>query len=473
MLVSRLPSIRIYQHIEVKEIDETQFDFPAAFDIHNHDWKQVRDLVAENGDLKVEFRRAKAEVMVLTAERRGLEERFLLRTPSPPPEPPGGGISVAVSGRARGANVQQVGSGKSGDDLASAGVIPSSDAGPRDFKAVILDHASPSCDGDHPTRHVSAAGDTQASGAACGCSSREQPSPGDVEATLDRGDEDLSKAEGGAASGLELEAVEPENEVAQSLERESESDTTNSQSDDEFWASRGPDVVAGQVRSSERKAFDSCDSASSECDVQERALSEEAIGKLSGGNGRGDEEALASSDAQAAGGAFDSAFQLDVVRPGRRRPVLSRSLRPQPIRTRTSSENVLGKTRTNESGTGTMAEVSLGPTNPLSTSLPGSFLVAGGGSADRSSSGETSVGDVENDTWPPGSFIIAKGKVEGTRDGQDEVQVSTETLPVEGTKNAAMRSLIKRERKGHDAHNLNSFLNDGSQTSSDSRSPGG
>ncbi len=408
----------------------------------------MRDLVAENGDLKVNFRRAKAQVLVLTAEQRGLEERFLLRTPSPLPAPPVGCIAVAASGHPRG-DMQQVGSDKSGDDVVPAGAVPSAGAAPRDFKPMVLDH------GDHPDRRVSAAGDTQAkcSGAASRRSARERPS------------EDHSTAADGVASGLELEAAEPENELANGLERESESDSSNSQSDDEFWASRGPDVGAGQVSS---RAFDSCDSGSSECDVQESALSEGAIGKLNEGAGRGGQEALASSNAQVAGSALDSALHLDVVRPGRRRPVLSRSLQSQPIRTRTSSEKLLVKT-------GTIAEISLRPTNPLSTSLPGSFLVAGGGGADRSSSGETSVGEVDNDVWPSGSFIIAKGKVEATRDGQDKVQVSTNTLPLGRTKSTAKRPLVKRGQKGHEAHNhdLDYFLNNDSQSSSDSRSPGG
>ncbi|CAM9384852.1 unnamed protein product [Ectocarpus fasciculatus] len=50
--------------------------------------RRVRDLVAENADLKLDVRRARAEVLVVNAERRGLEERFLLRTPSPEPTPP-------------------------------------------------------------------------------------------------------------------------------------------------------------------------------------------------------------------------------------------------------------------------------------------------------------------------------------------------------------------------------------------------
>ncbi|CBJ29701.1 Ankyrin [Ectocarpus siliculosus] len=50
--------------------------------------RRVRDLVAENADLKLDVRRTRAEILVVTAERRGLEERFLLRTPSPAPTPP-------------------------------------------------------------------------------------------------------------------------------------------------------------------------------------------------------------------------------------------------------------------------------------------------------------------------------------------------------------------------------------------------
>ncbi|CAB1098243.1 unnamed protein product [Ectocarpus sp. CCAP 1310/34] len=50
--------------------------------------RRVRDLVAENADLKLDVQRTRAELSVVTAERRGLEERFLLRTPSPEPTPP-------------------------------------------------------------------------------------------------------------------------------------------------------------------------------------------------------------------------------------------------------------------------------------------------------------------------------------------------------------------------------------------------
>lgn len=42
--------------------------------------EQVRDLVSENGDLKVELGRAKAINLVLDTERRSLEERFLVRS---------------------------------------------------------------------------------------------------------------------------------------------------------------------------------------------------------------------------------------------------------------------------------------------------------------------------------------------------------------------------------------------------------
>ncbi|CAM9437766.1 unnamed protein product [Ectocarpus sp. 4 AP-2014] len=50
--------------------------------------RRVRDLVVENADLKLDVRRTRAEILVVTAERRGLEERFLLRTPSPEPTSP-------------------------------------------------------------------------------------------------------------------------------------------------------------------------------------------------------------------------------------------------------------------------------------------------------------------------------------------------------------------------------------------------
>lgn len=44
--------------------------------------------MVENADLKLDVRRSRAEILVVTAERRGLEERFLLRTPSPEPTSP-------------------------------------------------------------------------------------------------------------------------------------------------------------------------------------------------------------------------------------------------------------------------------------------------------------------------------------------------------------------------------------------------
>lgn len=443
--------------------------------MYDHVWKQVRDLVAENGDLKVDFRRAKAEVVVLTAERRGLEERYILRTPSPPPAPPVGDTEAgAVSGREgsasaliapvlvggiRDANRQHVENDKDGDDMAPTGATPAVGEGPRELKPLVLQNAPPNTDDDHSGCHATTAGDARVSGAARSPSAgAHHPGLGDGGATPDENDQDRAKTANGLAPGLELEAAEQENDAAQAFKRESDSDTSNSQSDDEFWASCGRDVGAGRAGSSKTKAFDSCDSASSEYDAEERAPDESATGKQNDG---GAQEELATSTAQATADFFDRAFQLNVVRPGRRRAVSSRSLVLQRIGARTGSAKVLRKS--SKSGSGF----------PHSTSLPGSFLVAGGGSADRSSSGETSVGEVENGAWPSGSFIIAKAKIEETRDDQDDVQVSTDSLPLEGTRSSVKQPLMKREPRGRTAHNIDSFLNDGSQSSSGSRSPGG
>lgn len=53
---------------------------------------QIRDLVTTNGELRLDVRRARADALILSEERRALEERFL-----PPPASPPSVLSLAVS----------------------------------------------------------------------------------------------------------------------------------------------------------------------------------------------------------------------------------------------------------------------------------------------------------------------------------------------------------------------------------------
>ncbi|CAN0476832.1 unnamed protein product, partial [Ectocarpus sp. 12 AP-2014] len=96
--------VRGYRHLESRQVYERVSaleDESAGMRAQLKRFsRRVRDLVAQNADLKLDVRRTRAEILVVATERRGLEERFLLRTPSPEPTPPvveSGSIAVGSS----------------------------------------------------------------------------------------------------------------------------------------------------------------------------------------------------------------------------------------------------------------------------------------------------------------------------------------------------------------------------------------
>lgn len=436
--------------------------------------KQVRDLVAANGDLKLGFRRARAEILVLNTERKGLEERFLLRTPSPPATPPVGDIatkSVTNDGSVHEADwVQREGNNKSGGEVETAGNI--SCAGTN------LHHAILTGGGDHAgseNRLTLAAGNLQVDRAI-----NPGLKLGDDVAMAGESDDDRLKATGVVASGMGVEVSGHHGKDAPGFESSS-----RSESDMDCWASNNRDVYSRSARSSEREVFDSCDSASSECDAREKPA------ELNDGASCGE---LAST-VQAAGGTFDKALELNVGRSGKRRVFSTRSLPSQLLGACFGSDKGVASM----GRSGTRAE----PTHPRSTSLPGSFLVArdSGHNEAQSRTYRTdtptpgsqlertalvkydgvaddgpSICKVKDGPWPSASFIAARADAEDMSGVDDEggAQVMVNFLPLDKASSAGKRPRVRRRpRANKDQNIINYFLNENRQSSSDSCSPGG
>lgn len=473
---------------------ETPISAPCGFvnDFDTAVWKQVRDLVAANGDLKLDLRRTRAEILVLNTERKGLEERFLLRTPSPPPTPPaddvttgnGGGSagvvphggveeathseSVANNRSAHEADyAQRVENNESGGEVATAGGILC--AGAR-LEQPILARGGAHVDSDNSLARTAENG--QVDGA------KKPALKLRVVATADGGSDDSRfEAAGAEASGLKVEVF---GELRDDLSG-FESSSSSSESDMDGLASIERDGRSRSPRSSDRKAFDSCDSASTECDAQETSAE------------LGDDADLGESPgpAEPAGeGALDKALECDRGRSGRRRSFSTRSLQSQ-----------IGIPGMGGSGT------SIEPAQSLSTSLPGSFLVArdGGheearaetsradtctpasqieerdttlvesdGIADGSSDDSTSTGKLNGDVWSSASFIAAKANAENMSGHEDEAgaHVMVNFLPLDKASRAVEQPNARRQPRGNREQNVTDW-DQSSQSSAGSRSPGG
>ena len=277
-----------------------------------------------------------------------------------------------------------------------------------------------------------------------------------------------------------------------------------SESDTDTWASIDGRVCSRSPRSRDRKAFDSCDSASSECDAQDNpgGLAEPAEPvqpEQPAEPGNGDSCGEMTSTVQATAATFD---QINLGRPGRRH-----------ASTRSLSSSLLGACFGADmgvgidgmGGSGTSAEL----TQPRSMSLPGSFLVArdGGhgeirsrasradtatplsqlaerdtplakddGVAGGSSSDERSNGQVEDGVWSSDSFVAAKANAQGKRGGDDKsgFQAMANFLPLDKASSAVKPPRARRQPRGNKDQNIISyFMDDSSQSSAGTRSPGG
>lgn len=440
--------------------------------------KQVRDLVAANGDLKLDVRRARAEILVLNTELRGLEERFLLRTPSPPPTPPARDVA-AGSGCANAGAVLH-GDGEvthseadwvqSGSEVATTGGI--SCAGTN------LDHTILTGGGDHAgweNRLTCAAGDSVLK-------------LRDYVEMADESDDDRCKVTVVVVSGVDSEVSGQHGDDTPGLESSSRSESDV----DICCASIDGHVCSRSPRSSHRNAFDSCDSASSECDAQEQPA--EPIDGASCGE-------LARA-VQVAGDTTDKALELNIGRPAERRENSPRSLSlpSQLLKACFSPAQDVGVASIGSSGT------CADSTQSRSTSAPGSFLVARNehkeaqfrtttgtptpesqvkvegltalakydNAAEWTSSDESSICKVKG--MSSASFIADKENAEDMSGDDDKgrAQGMVNLLPLDKAYSTVKRPPVRRRPGGDNAHDiLNYFLDDSSQSSSDSRSPGG
>lgn len=423
--------------------------------------------------------------MVLNAERKGLEERFLLRTPSPPPTPPAGDIapgsersgeaaphgsgeekkseSVAIDGSADEAGwVQRVGNNMSGGEEATAGGTSCAGAN--------LDHANLAGGGDHAESENSLTPELELK----------------VVAIAGGGDGGRVEANGVEACALTVEVSGRRGDDDPWFESSS-----RSESDADSWASIDRRVRSRSPRSSDRRVFDSCDSASSECDAQDKPAKLAELAEPGSGASCGE---LVSTVQQVTGTTLDKALELDLGRPSRRRVFTTQSLPPKLF------EACFGA---DMGGSGMSAE----PTQPRSTSLPGSFLVARDGGheeaqprtsradtstpvsqlegrgtslakydrvADGSSSDEPCDSQVEDATWSSASFIAAKAKAEGIGgdDDKGEAQAMANFMPLDKASSAVKQPRARRQPQGNQPV-VNYFFDGGSQSSTGSRSPGG
>lgn len=471
-------------------------------------------MVAANGDLKLDVRRARAEILVLNTERKGLEERFLLRTPSPTPTPPSGDLAAAGSASGNAGGVLDGGGGgaKQSESVANddgsaneGGRVPregsnesggeGETAGGTSAAGTNLDHTTPAGggNGDRAGSENSltrTAGNRQADGA-IGPELKVT-----VVAIADGGDGGPFEPAGVEATRLKVEVSGRRGDGAPGFEGSS-----RSESDVDSWASIDRGVFSRSPRSSNRKAFDSCDSASSEGDPQDTPAELADLGnRASGGE--------ASSTVQATAGAiFGKSFEHNniVGRSGRRRTFSTWSL-PSNLAGACSDADKKGVGTQGIGGLGTSAE----PTHPHSASLPGSFLVvrdggteeagsravradtstlvsqleerdasllksdgvADGVSGDESSSTSEAKGDV----WSSASFIAAKANAEATSGDDDKggAQAMANFPPLDKASSAVKQPRVRRHPRGNEEQKIISyFLDDSSQSSAGSRSPGG
>eukprot|EP00903_Cladosiphon_okamuranus_P014454 g13411.t1 len=467
-----LESRQVYEHVLALE------DEAAGLRVQLRRFsRRVRDLVAVNGDLKLDVRRARADILVLNAERKGLEERLLLRTPSPPPTPPVGDVALGSDRSAEGARhggeeattnesvakdgsvdeagwVQQVGNDQSGGEEATAGDFSCAGAN--------LHHANLAGGGDHAESENMLTRD-EGSRQIDGASSPEVELK--VVAIVGGGDGGHFEAAGVEASTLTVEVSGRRGADGPGFESSS-----CGESDADTWASIDRKVRSRSPRSSVRRAFDSCDSASSEHDAQDMPAELAGFAEPREGANCGE---IVSTAQQAAGTTFDKALEPHLGRPCRRPVFKTRSLQSNLPGTYFGADEDLGKEDMGGSG------MSFESPQPRSKSLPGSFLVAGDGGheeaqsstsragtstpvsqfeergtslakfdgvAGGSSSDESSNSQVKDGIWSSASFIAAKKTAEGIRgdDDKGEAQEMANFTPLVKTSRANTQSSARR-----------------------------
>lgn len=510
---------------------------------------KVRDLVAVNGELKLSAHRAKAEIAVLKAERRGLEGRFLLRSPSPPPTPPVGdtpaesshGVSgsastppwlvgtvrqktqdkprvtrifasdgVADDGNIDGMDrVQCMTHSKSNGEVVATGGNFRSSTGLDESKVVLLNDALPNGgfdDADSNNHPIHAPGRDKVGGAVSGCSrsagSRCNWIQGSIGAKVGDSGKCCSKAIGGEASGLVRNTFEQDGDGDVVYENNSGSD-----GDAENVDSRELDVCSMGALSRPSKDATSGDSDSNKCNTREKrcmpdisTMSEQqrqhrGPSEPSDGVSCGVQVALPYSTAQAASSAVDDAVNFNVTRPGNGHNVLSKSLPPQHTWARLISDNTLFGVSMGDSGTRTVASTDLLDNSMAAqdgghvatqsrrqrtdTSTLGRENVVevhtslGRYGSHEPSVAQTSVCEAESGMWPSASFIAAKASTEDTSDDENSAQVTVEIPPREETPTVTEPSPKPRQRENNTHDIINYFFDSSSQSSSNSRSPGG
>lgn len=455
---------------------------PRGFRDFSHVSKQVRDLVAANGELKLNARRAKAEIAVLKAERKGLEERFLLRTPSPPPMPPVGdipacssggnlgtaanppglvggdgervqdrcgitrpfaSIGVADGGKSIGVDlVQHMGDVKNVGDVESRGGISSASIGLEESEAGVLNRALPSGGIDHS----------------------------------DESNNPIHAPERGQVTG------DPGFENDCGIERAADNRD-----------SRDLAVNTTGARSKPSEGVN-LDFAPDVATISEQEHQHGEPAEPSDGAGCGEQVASASSTAQATCNALDDAPKLNVTRPVNGHDGhdgLSERIRPQHTGAHLTSDKMLLGGSMGGSGTSVVSTsladhaVSARDSSRISTQSrrkradtpnPGSKgVVKSNASLETDASGtKTSVCEAESVIWPSASSIAAIASSEDISDDEHDAQVKVQIPPREETCSDVRQPSSKRGQLGNKTHDINYFLNDSSsQSSSDSRSPGG
>lgn len=495
----------------------------------------MRGLVAANVELKLHARRAKAKIAVLTAEFKGLEEHFLLRTPAPSPMPAEGHISGGSSYVNLGAafhspglegrdvektqarpsvtqtlpnfgvnddgnidrvdRVQYAGEGKSGGDLASSGRCSWAITGLDESKAGVLSHTFPNGVVDHSEskyHRIRAPGRGQVDSAASGCSQSTEYScnqkQGSVGVLLGGRNLCCSKAAGGVALGSVLHASEHGDDGDPGSQNNcgGERDAGN-------WDSRGLANCTRGARSRPRKGRISEYTYSNKCDAHEKnfasgvsTINEQerqdgGPAEPSDGASCSEQVAAAPSSSQATSSALDDAPNLEVTRPGNGHDGLSQSLPPQHTGARSGPINILLGDSIGDSGTNAVASTNL--PDPLTATGDGGHTEAQSRRKRTVTSTPESKVAVESQTSPARygersaceAESTMRRRAEDTSDDEDGVQVTIEIPPRGETCSIARQPSSKRRQQGDEPHHImNRFLDDScSQSSSDSRSPGG
>lgn len=459
----------------------------------------MRDLVAANGELKLNARRAKAEISVLKAERKGLEERFLLRTPSPPPMPPVGDIPAGSNDGNLGAAASPPGLvGRDGERIqdrpgvtrpfVSIGVVDDGNNNGMDWMQHLGDSK---IGGDVESRGGLSSASIGVDQSAAGVLNR--ASPNDVVGHSESNNTPIRAPERGQVDG------DPGFETNSGSERDAP-DNSDSRDLDVNTTGAGSRPSEG-VNLDNSSDSNKCDTREKNCapdlaTISERECQHGGPAEPSHGASCIEQVASASSTAEATCSAVDDAPKLSVTRPVNGHDGLSERLPPQHTGANLSSDNILlggnmGGSGTSMVSTGqadnAMAARDSGHIATQSRRKRADISTSGSKGAVKSntsletgcsygaSGANTSVCEAESVLWPSASFIAAKASPEDSSDDEHGAQVTVDIPPHEESCSTVTQPSSKRRQLGNKNQEIiDYFLNDNSsQSSSDSRSPGG